>query len=296
MIPVPASNTARDDWDRRWRRLTADSPQLQTQAAGPEHWRRFYDRTASLWGAVTAGVDGLGGRIAELARKQRLIGPGDRVVEIGCGAGDLALAMAEHGALVTAVDDSQGMIGALRQRLRESPRQGIEVRLNDWRRLRPDRDFQLAAACCVPDALSPDGLRAFDRLSGRHCLVVIGHGNDVFPLRRRIWRRAMNEPLPPTERLLPFVMGALDSMGRRPTRTRLTWPARLDVEADGARTFFEAYFSILGCSGRRLREAIEDVIAPHLDDGRVRCAGTVNLVAVWWRTGGPKAAHKASAG
>jgi hypothetical protein len=159
--------------------------------------------------------------------------------------------------------------------------------------LRSERAFQLAAACCVPDALSPDGLCELDRLSCRHCLVVLGDGNDVFPLRRRIWRRAMTEPLPPKGWLPPFVTGALEAMGRQPCRARLNWPARLDVDADDARAFFEAYFSTLGCAGLRLREAIEDVISPHLRDGRVRCTGTVELVAVWWRAGGPKAADEA---
>ncbi|MCU0305833.1 MAG: hypothetical protein MUC56_17410, partial [Thermoanaerobaculales bacterium] len=75
----------------------------------------------------------------------------------------------------------------------------------------------------------------------------------------------------------------------------MSWPARLDVDADDARTFFEAYFSTLGCSGRRLRDTIEDVIEQHLRDGRVRCTGRIDLTAVWWRAGDPTAEHGAAA-
>jgi SAM-dependent methyltransferase len=278
------------DWELRWRQLAGASPQLRAQATDPGRWRMLYDRVAPLWDVLSAGVEGTGGRIAALARQRRLLRPEDRVLEVGCGTGSLALAMAEQGALVTAIDQSPGMIRVLRGKLPGTPRPGVVAAVADWHRLRPTRSFQLAAACCVPDALSPAGLRELDLLSCRHCLVVLGHGGDAFPLRRQIWLRAMTEPLPPTGRLLPLVIGALGAMGRQPRRTRLSWPAWLDVDADDARVFFDAYFSTIGCTGVRLREAIEDVIGSYVHDGRVRCPGTIDLVAVWWRAGGPGAA------
>jgi SAM-dependent methyltransferase len=295
MTPDPAAAAASDELEQRWRQLAGASPQLRTQATDPDGWRRFYDRVAPLWDDLTAGVEGLGSRIAELARQQRLLRPGDEVLEVGCGAGRLALAMAERGAVVTAVDQSPGMIGVLRARLRDIPRPGVAAAVADWHRLRCDRGFDLAAACCFPDAVSPDGLRELDRLSRRHCLVVLGRGGDAFPLRRWIWRRAMDEPLPPEGRFLPLVLDALETLGRQPCRAEMSWPARLDVDADDARTFFEAYFSTLGCSGRRLRDTIEDVIEQHLRDGRVRCTGRIDLTAVWWRAGDPTAEHGAAA-
>jgi 16S rRNA (adenine1518-N6/adenine1519-N6)-dimethyltransferase len=49
-------------------------------------------------------------RIAHLAG----VGPGDRVVEIGAGLGSLTLALAETGAVVTAVEVDHGLAAALR--------------------------------------------------------------------------------------------------------------------------------------------------------------------------------------
>jgi len=295
MTPPPATAAAAD-WTLRWERLAETSPQLRTLAAQPERWRRFYDRVAPVWDAVTAGVDGLGSRIAAFAGDRKLLRPGDEVIEVGCGAGSLALAMANHRALVTAVDSSPRMIDVLQGRPQQLSPQAVTAAVADWRRLRSVRAFDVAVACCVPDALSPDGLRALDGLSHRECLVVLGHGNDAFPLRRRIWRRAMSEPLPPPGRLLPLVVGALEAMDRRPYRQPLSWPTRLDVAAADARAFFEAYFDTLGCTGDRLRKAIDDVIEPLVVDGRVRCAGRIDLVAVWWRTGASHAAGEAVAG
>lgn len=287
MSSALAPDAATADCRLRWQCLAEASPQLRTQAADPSRWSRFYDRVAPLWDAVTAGVDGLGHRIAAVAREREVLRPNDDVVEVGCGTGGLALAMVEHGARVTAVDASTGMIGVLREKLRTAEGPDVSTAVADWRRLPSERRYQLAAACCVPDTLSPDGLQRLDRLSRRHCLLVLGHGTDVFPLRRRIWRRAMDEPLPPTGQLLPFVMSTLETMGRRPRRASLSWPAQLDVAADDVRAFFEAYFLTLGCTGDDLDRGIHESIARHVRNGRVRCSGMVNLTAVWWRAGSP---------
>jgi 16S rRNA (adenine1518-N6/adenine1519-N6)-dimethyltransferase len=50
-------------------------------------------------------------KIADLAR----VGPGDRVVEIGAGLGSLTLALAETGAVVTAIEVDPGVVPLLRQ-------------------------------------------------------------------------------------------------------------------------------------------------------------------------------------
>jgi len=293
MSTTSATAAVQDTLELGWRRLAEATPQLRIQASRPEQWRRFYDRAAPHWEMLTAGVPGVGAHVAELARERGLMRPDERVIEVGCGAGNLALAMAERGARVTAVDESRGMIGVLEDRLRDRTEPNVAPVLGDWHRLRRDQAYDLAVACCLPDALRPDGLRRLEGLSRRHCLVVLGHGQDAFPLRRQIWRRVMDEPLPPTGRMLPFVVGALRSMGRQPHQLRLSWSSRLDVEADWARDFFLAYFTTLGRTGVRLREAIEHVIKPHLHDGRVQCQGRINLAAVWWRAVGSGAAQEA---
>ena len=59
-------------------------------------------------------------RIARLAG----VGPGDRVVEIGAGLGSLTLALAELGALVTAVEIDGSLVPLLRENVASSPHAG----------------------------------------------------------------------------------------------------------------------------------------------------------------------------
>lgn len=56
-------------------------------------------------------------RIARLAD----VGPGDHIVEIGAGLGSLTLALAETGALVTAVEVDRGIVPVLRSVVAEHP-------------------------------------------------------------------------------------------------------------------------------------------------------------------------------
>jgi SAM-dependent methyltransferase len=294
-MPDPRTSSPHDLWDVRWQRLADSSPQLRTQAASPRLWWSFYDQFAPLWDELTVGTVDVGGRLAELARKRQLFRAGNRVIEVGCGTGGLALALAARGAQVTAVDQSLGMIGTLRHRVQRARQPGIVAAVANWRCLRFNRGFDLAVACCVPDVLRPEGLRQLERLSHERCMVVLGHGEGVFPLRRQIWRRAMSEPLPEAGHMLPIVVGTLEAVGRRPAQVCVSWPARLDVDVANARAFFESYFAVLGCAGDRAREAIEEVLGQHLRDGRVRCTGRIDLVVLWWTVRGSKAANDAAA-
>lgn len=82
-------------------------------------------------------------RIARLAD----IGPGDRVVEIGAGAGSLTLALAETGAHVTAIEMDRGLLDVLAEVLDGT---GVELvagdaRQVDWDGLTGGRDHVLVA-------------------------------------------------------------------------------------------------------------------------------------------------------
>lgn len=53
--------------------------------------------------------------------------PGDRVVDLGCGTGQVALALAEAGARVLAVDGNQAALGRLAAAARQRPLPDLEV-------------------------------------------------------------------------------------------------------------------------------------------------------------------------
>jgi SAM-dependent methyltransferase len=73
---------------------------------------------AAGWSDRAATYEAFMARATAYAREPLLagIGPGDRVLEIGSGLGDLAAAAAARGAQVTGVDLAEGMLAAARER------------------------------------------------------------------------------------------------------------------------------------------------------------------------------------
>ena len=81
--------------------------------------RSMFDRIAPVYDAMnramTAGLD----RRWRRATARAVVHPGDRVVDVCCGTGDLALAAAQAGGLVTGVDFSERMLERARAKAPE---------------------------------------------------------------------------------------------------------------------------------------------------------------------------------
>jgi demethylmenaquinone methyltransferase / 2-methoxy-6-polyprenyl-1,4-benzoquinol methylase len=91
----------------------------QTGTLPPEGVRRMFDRIAPVYDAMnrlmTAGLDRRWRRETAAA----VVEPGDRVLDVCCGTGDLALAAAQAGAEVTGLDFSEPMLDRARAKAPE---------------------------------------------------------------------------------------------------------------------------------------------------------------------------------
>lgn len=86
--------------DAAWRRSQRARTRLEDA--------RFWDAKAATYDA-SAEADGFAGDVLRVLDVQ----PGERVLDMGCGTGQIALALAERGADVVAADFSEGMLGVL---------------------------------------------------------------------------------------------------------------------------------------------------------------------------------------
>ena len=91
----------------------------QTGTLPPEGVRRMFDRIAPVYDAMnrlmTVGLDQRWRRETAAA----VVRPGDRVLDVCCGTGDLALGAAESGGMVTGVDFSDPMLDRARAKAPE---------------------------------------------------------------------------------------------------------------------------------------------------------------------------------
>lgn len=270
-------------WEKSWEERQQDSLLKQTQIIDPQRWRRFYDRVSDIWDDMTGMAGRVGQTIARFIQDKQLASPEDTVLEFGCGPGTLALALADKGIFVTAIDDSPGMINALKNsnRLRKIDR--IKPIVGSWEHLPQNQIYDLAVACFFPNAFSPEGLRRLESFSRGRCLLVLGYGRDAFPIRKDIWEKVMDVPLP-TGRY-NFACGAhyLRAAGRRLAIARLSFPVHLDLPLEQATIYYREYFGIFGKSGHVLDQTIAEGLSPYARQGRVELSGKVRLVCLWWR-------------
>lgn len=91
----------------------------QTGTLPPEGVRRMFDRIAPVYDSMnrlmTAGLDRRWRRETATA----VVRPGDRVLDVCCGTGDLALAAADAGGRVTGLDFSEPMLERARSKSTE---------------------------------------------------------------------------------------------------------------------------------------------------------------------------------
>jgi SAM-dependent methyltransferase len=188
--------------------LTDEERLVADRAAWLERSRAAWDARAERWDARAEANALAADRAADLDRVWTALRlrPGARVLDAGCGSGQLAIALAARGAQVTAVDLSPEM---LRRAGAHAWEQGIEVA---WR----EGDVtQLADPLAVYDAIHarvlfqflPDvvaALREFRRVlrpGGRLLASVPGA---LSPIYRASWMRHLPGGDPGNNYLLPW--------------------------------------------------------------------------------------------
>jgi ubiquinone/menaquinone biosynthesis C-methylase UbiE len=115
-----------------------------------------WDARCDAWDEIAASAPFIALRDAVLA--QAAIEPRETVVDLGCGTGLLALAAAESGARVLAVDVSAPMLGRLADHAEERGLREIELVHGDMRRLPvPDGSVDAVISCYAFHHLVDDG-------------------------------------------------------------------------------------------------------------------------------------------
>jgi SAM-dependent methyltransferase len=155
------------------------------------------------WSAIAAGWELLWGRLGEpvwtVLADSLGIGPGTRVLDVGCGPGDLLVHLARLGAAPAGIDPAPGMVARSRDRL-----PGADIRLGSADHLPwPDRRFDVVTAVNAvqfaddTDAALAELVRV--TVPGGHVAVsnwAEAGRNDLDTIEEAVARAVGDEPLP----------------------------------------------------------------------------------------------------
>jgi SAM-dependent methyltransferase len=185
--------------------------------ADPDRWSAVAADWSELWGtfaspAWQAVADATG------------VGPGSRVLDVGCGSGELLASLAQLGAAPAGIDPAPGMVELARARVPEA-----DVRLGSFEHLPwPDGSFDVVTAVNALQ-FADDTLNALAecvrvvRPGGRVAVAnwAEGERNDLDRIEAAVANAAGEEPLPDGDLRQP---GGLE---------RLLGDGGLDVVAGG---------------------------------------------------------------
>ena len=173
--------------------------------ADPERWSAVATDWAHLWGALAEPV-------WNLMVDSTGVGPGSRVLDVGCGAGDLLAHLAPRGAFLAGIDPAPGMVAHSRSRLPDA-----DIRLGTADRLPwPDRQFDLVTSVNALQ-FAADTRAALAELirvtvSGGHVAIsnwAEADRNDLDTIEEAVSRAFGEQPLPDGDLRQP---GGLDTL------------------------------------------------------------------------------------
>ncbi len=184
----------------------------QTDGGDHEAWlarsRAEWEARAERWDDLAERNARAADRAADLDRTWAALRlrPGAHLLDAGCGAGQFAIAFAERGARVTAVDLSPELI---RRAARHAEDRGaaIEWRVGDFTHLAEPLAVYHAIHARVSLQFAPDvpaALREFRRVlrpGGRLLASVPGA---LSPIYRASWQRFMPDEAPAVNYILPW--------------------------------------------------------------------------------------------
>lgn len=163
-------------WTNLWLNELKNDPEKKRDSTHYKKW----DKRAQVFDKRSATPEAVARkeRILSMLRNQGALKPGIRVLDVGAGAGNWAVSMAQMGASVVALEPSSGMIEILKQKIDTlgfGPEQ-ISIRQQTWQAVDLEKEglagqFDLVFSSMNPGVCDPVTLEKVMQASRNFCYL-----------------------------------------------------------------------------------------------------------------------------
>jgi SAM-dependent methyltransferase len=284
------------DWLAAWRRMYDDERDQAEQVTSPEFivGGDFWAGQAGRVAAMSRQVEQPDGFMQFLLPHLRA---GDRLLDIGAGAGRYEPWLARAVSEVIAVEPSPAMCARLHQRLEEERVGGVRIVRASWPEAEvPPCDVAIAAHVLYGVREIGPFLLRMDAVARRACFLLLAYRHPL-SFMSAFWERIYRVPRLPLPGALEclnalYQLGIPAQLALVPVSSRFTY-------ADKAEALIDIRWRLRLLPDpqrdRAIEAAIDDLLDPD-DDGRLAVRGLPEQMAVLWWSPAPESGAESSGG
>ena len=252
-------------WIRQWENdKKNDTFNVHKGFSTPEYW----DKAAPTYNQNKDEVKNRRLEKTVLFLKQsNLLFKGMKVLDIGCGTGMLAIELAKHGAKVTALDFSKGMLEKFRQDITPDIKNNISVFYEDWHKIDIEskgweKNFDLVIAFMSPGVASPEAFFKMMQCSKNGCAIRGWAAKRTHPILSDLWKKIMKTPLEDKPQSILYKINLLFSLGIFPEITfdEIEWDKTSRVKEE-----FEQQMAFFNKVSKKSYLELEEIIYPYIE-------------------------------
>ncbi len=277
-------------WLDQWRaNITGDTKVINVSYKNPAFWDSMSLRYDEHFGdeerrALNTLVDSF--------VREDIFSSGMDVLDIGCGTGRLAIALAEQGGRITALDSSPGMLERLTENLPTALSDSVDTVQAAWDEIDLDergwrQRFDLVIASMTPAITGPDALLKMQSAGRRGWYYKAWATRDSGDVRARVWERLKNAPMRDQYAPVFYVFNYLAASGYYPHVyfNEIIHERESTVE-QAIQSNYEYFSALEDMSEEQLRGIIGDIVNGLVNDGRITemMRGTTGTI-MWKKRG-----------
>ena len=223
-----------------------------------------------------------GESVYETLKRQGVVSPHTRVLEVGSGPGTFVIPFARRVDYVTAVEPAEGMIRMIHQNAAEAGVKNYDIIPKLWQdvnitelRGRYDLSITSTVIWMFRDIMAQ--VRRMEEVTGGYCCVVGGLGTGQ-TFEAELWKEIMGDTPRPQYPEYPLIYNLLYMQGRVPQVRIIDYTSMRTPEnmLRMYRVFYSIYTEITPEVEETIREAL------YRDSGEGPCVRKYRSAVVWW--------------